>query len=231
MTAPEETASPSAARERGLLDRVALALADGGEIVDVGAFPEAGAPAELAARLRDDVPQGALVVCAGVLEGLEEFQIVVAALVSAAAEHGATVIIAVANHTVGQHDEAHRSSWGEGAVAELRQLLPPDHVVWHQVALRGAALAPAGGSARLDVVVEVEDDGVTVPAGYVMAFGPRIAALTAMATVGTADLSAERGFERGRAAELAVLRARLALLESPPELALPDGGQSAESAG
>jgi len=167
----------------------------------------------------------------GVLERLASFVGVVEALVALASERQATVVLAVANDAVTNATAGERHSvWGEGAVAELRGLLPADHVGLHLLALRGAALVPAGAAAEVGVSVSV-DARATVPAGFVLAFGPRAQRLQATAAVAAADLSAERTHERARTAELEVLRARLAALDPGPQLAPANGGQPSESAG
>jgi hypothetical protein len=165
-----------------------------------------------------------------VLERLASFAGVVHALVAAAAERQATVIVALPNDAVaGVAAAERRSVWGEGAVAELRGLLPNDHVAFHLLALRGAALVPVGAEVGIDV--HVEATRAVAPAGFVLAFGPRAQQLNAAASVVAADLSAERTHARAQTAELQVLRARLSAIEARPQLAPANGGQPSESAG
>ena len=222
MPAPEETTGPGAAIERTLVRRAAGALAGDGEIVDAAAL--AGDPPDAAAligALRERLAEGSVVVCAGVLERLADFIGVVEALVAVASERRATVLLAVDDDAAGGE---RRSSWSEGAVAELRGLLPADHVALHLLALRGAALVPAGDAAAIDVTASVDGRGAT-PVGFVLAFGPRAASLAAVADVAAADVSAERAHARALAAELEVLRARVAALDPRAQLAPANGDQ------
>jgi hypothetical protein len=232
MPAHEEASSPATAPERVLVARVAGDLAGDAALLDAAALagdaPDAGA---LVAALREQVQEGSVVACAGLLERLPDFIDVVEALVALAAERQATVVLTVPNDAVVDPAAgARHSAWSEGAVAELRGLLPADHVGFHLLALRGAALVPIGAADEVDVTVDA-DGRATVPAAFVLAFGPRAQRLQTTAAVGAADLSAERAHERARTAELEVLRARLAALDPRPELAPANGGQPSESAG
>jgi hypothetical protein len=232
MPASEDTTGPAAALERALVERAVRALADGDEALDAAALasdpPDGGA---LVAALRERTAEGAVIGCVGVLERLESFAGVVHTLVALSAERQATVVLALANDAAGSDGAAggRRSVWSEGAVAELRGLLPEDHVAFDVVALRGAALVPAGGAAELTAEVET-GPGAGAPAAFVLAFGPRAPRLAAAAAIAAADLSAERAHERTRTAELEVLRARVAALDARPQLAPANGAQAPESA-
>ena len=232
MPASEETFTPATSLERVLVDRAVGALADGRAPLDAAAL--AGDPPDgdaLVAALREQAQDGSVIAVAGVLERLASFIGVVEALVALAVERQATVVLAVANDAVTDAAAGERrSAWGEGAVAELRGLLPADHVALHVLALRGAALVPADAAVEVGVSVDA-DARAAVPAAFVLAFGPRAQRLQATAAVATADLSAERAHERARTAELEVLRARLAAVDPRPQLAPANGGQPAESAG
>ena len=144
------------------------------------------------------------------LERLASFAGVVHTLVALAAERQATVVLALPNDAAGSDAAAggRRSVWSEGAVAELRGLLPDDHVAFDLVALRGAALVPRGRLGRARGVRSTPPRAPSPRPRFVLAFGPRAPRLTAAAAVGAADLSAERAHERARTAELEVLRAR-----------------------
>ncbi|HEX7297892.1 MAG TPA: hypothetical protein VF257_02725 [Solirubrobacteraceae bacterium] len=230
MSASEQTPSPSAARERALLARLVQELAGDQAIVDVASLtgdpPEADA---LVAALHEHTADGAVIACAGVLEHLADFVAVVEALVAISANRGATVVLAVPNQAYGGQAYADRASaWGEGAVGELRRLLPPDHVLFHEVALRGAALLPEGESVELPTSVEI-DPRVTAPVAFVLAFGPRATRLAAQAEVAAADVRAEREHERALTAELDVLRAVAGSAEQQPALAPPNGAQPTET--
>ncbi len=228
MPTRQDTAIPSAALDRAQLARVTAAISGDGEVVDVAALAgEAPDPAAVVAALRDAVSPGATVLCAGVLERLAEFVSVVEALVAIAAEREATVLLAVPNHAVaGDADRA--SAWGEGAVSELRGLLPAEHVLWHQLALRGAALVPAGEETSLTAQIDV-DARPAVPSSFVLAFGPNAARLRPDAAVDPADLSAELARQRALIAELEVLRARVAERDAQLAIAAPIDGQAVES--
>jgi hypothetical protein len=232
MPASEETSTPATALERVLVERVVGALADGREPLDAAAL--AGEPPDadaLVAALREQAQDGSVIACVGVLERLTSFAGVVHALVALATERQATVVLALPNDAaVDAAVSGRRSVWSEGAVTEMRGLLPSDHVAFHLVALRGAALVPSGTAAELSVGVEA-DARANAPAGFVLAFGPRAQQLQTAAAVAAADLGAERAHERARTAELEVLRARLAALDARPQLAPANGGQPSEAAG
>jgi hypothetical protein len=224
MSAGEETANPSAARERALVTRVVAELAGEDPVLDLGALARERPQAALilaAVRAHERAP---VIACTGVLERLADFVDVVEALVATAAEHDATVVLDVPNHTAVEAG-ATPSVWGDGALEELRGLLPADHVVLHEVALRGAALVPQGGRVELPLVVAVDAEDA-VPVAFVVAFGPRAARLLPAADVAPAGLLAERAYERARTAELEVLRAA-----TRPVPALPNGAQPAGTAG
>jgi hypothetical protein len=228
MPLHEEASSPATASERVLVDRVVRALAGGNVPLDAAAL--AGDPPDadaLVEALREQAREGSIIACVGVLERLASFAGVVHALV-AAAERQATVILGLPNDAVAEAATGERRSvWGDGAVAELRGLLPTDHVAFNLLALRGAALVPVG--AEVGVNVGVEATRAVTPAGFVLAFGPQAQQLQAAASVVAADLTAERSHERARTAELEVLRARLATLDARPQLAPANGGQPSES--
>jgi hypothetical protein len=232
MPASEETTTPATALERLLVDRAAGALADGRQPLDAATL--AGDPPNserLVTALREQAQEGSVIACVGVLERLPSFAGVVHALVALATERQVTVLLALPNDAaVDAAAGDRRSVWGEGAVAELRGLLPPDHVGFHLLSLRGAALVPAGGAGGLRVDVEAAA-GTDAPAGFVLAFGPRAQRLEAAAAVAAADLSVERAHERARTAELEVLRARVAALDARPQLAPGNGHQPPENAG
>jgi hypothetical protein len=231
MPASEETTGAADALERAVVDRAVGALAADRAPLDAASL--AGDPPDadsLVAALREQAQEGSVIACVGVLERLSGFAGVVHALVALATERQATVVLALPNDAaVDAAAGPRRSVWGEGAVAELRGLLPADHVAFNLVALRGAALVPAGGAQTLSVDVDTEVPA-RAPAGFVLAFGPRAQRLQSTSEVAAADLSAERTHERARTAELEVLRARVAALDARPQLAPANGGQPPEAA-
>ena len=230
MPAPHDAVSPASAVEHALVTRLATELADG-PVVNAQALLGDGTEGDvLVTALREQVQEGAVVVCAGVVERLASFAGVVHALVALASEHRATIVLALPNDAATEAPASgRRSVWSQGAVAELRGLLPSDHVCLHLLALRGAALVPADETAEVSIGVET-DARATVPAGFVLAFGPQAQQLRSGATVAAADVSLERARERARTAELEVLRARVAALDARPQLAPANGGQRPESA-
>ena len=231
MPASEETTGTAGALERAVVERAVHTLAGDRAPLDAAAL--AGDPPDadaLVSALREQAQEGAVIACVGVLERLSSFARVVHTLVGLAAEHQATVVLALPNDAAEANASgARRSVWGEGAVAELRSLLPSDHVAFDLLALRGAALVPVGGTSELSVGIE-DDARAGAPAGFVLAFGPRAQRLAPAAAVVAADLAAERAHERARTAELEVLRARVAALDARPQLAPANGGQPPEAA-
>ena len=128
-------------------------------------------------------------------------------------------MLAVPNDAFVAPSGAARTSWDAGAFAELRSLLPDDHVVLHQVALRGSALVPAGRgrTPRAPVASStVELDGAAAPEAFLAAFGPRAAEVArrppAAAVVVQADLVAERAARTALESEVQLLRAQVAAL-------------------
>jgi hypothetical protein len=232
MPAHQDAVSPASASEHALVTRAAGELAGDVPVIDAATLLAGSADGDtLVTALREQVPDDAVVVCAGVIERLASFAGVVHALVALAAERRATIVLALPNDAAAETPaDGRRSVWGEGAVAELRGLLPSDHVCLHLLALRGTALVPAGEAAELDVSVGA-DARVSAPTGFVLAFGPRAQRLRTAATVAATDVSLERARDRARTAELEVLRARVAALDARPQLAPANGGQRPESAG
>jgi hypothetical protein len=162
---------------------------------------------DVAAAAREHARPGAVISCLDVLEQLDHFLPVVEALV-AAAEAGATVVVRVPNTPLTGQRGA--STWGEGALEELRGLLPADAVVLRQVPLRGAAIVREHGV--LAVEVDVEDHHAA--SHFVAAFGPRAAELADAAAVAPADLAAERAEHHRLRSDVAFLEARVRELEA-----------------
>jgi hypothetical protein len=111
--------------------------------------------------------------------------------------------------------------WGDGAVEELRGLLPEGGVLAHQLALAGSVLAvdeePRGHT--VDVTAAAAGAAAT---HFVAAFGPRAGELAATAAVAQVDQRGQRAWERRRSADLAFYRAikaeRDALIVAKDEL-------------
>jgi len=171
----------------------------------VGDFAD---PAEVE-RLRETAGAGALITVFDTLEHLPVFAPLVEVLVELAAQHGATVVLSVPNHDVLAAPSAtHGTIWGEGALAELRSLLPAEHVIIHQVALRGSALIPQGAVGERETTVRLGD--AATPVAWLVAFGARADDLGEVLAVAQADMATQRALQRELQAELEVLRARLA---------------------
>ncbi len=218
---------PAARVERDARRHVASGLSGRGAWVDLRAEdgPAAGDPPpegatpltssfadddDLAA-VRDAAGHGGLVTVFDTLEHLPSFAALVQLLVTVAEEQEATVVVGVPNDAVGPVDlAARRTTWDEGAFAELRSMLPTDHAVWHQLALRGTAVVPAGHEGLHEGAVALTDDGA--PVAFLAAFGPLAGELAPAVGVVQAEVAAERAARRAADAELAVLRARVAAL-------------------
>jgi hypothetical protein len=204
-----------------LVDRAADALAEAQREcgADVAATVEAdlgtaeGVAAVEAAIDAADAQGPIVVTCFGVLHQLEDFT----ALVDLLGRLGdrATVIVSAPDDAADALDDPHRrSAWSAGAAEELRRLLPAGAISLRQVAVRAAAIVPAGGGhtapfGELDVPA---DPPATT---HLLAFGPDAARLAPASQARVADLEAERADARRRESDLAYLEARLAALEAP----------------
>lgn len=166
----------------------------------------------------DDVPEGALVTCFDVLDRAERIAPVVESLLLAARERGATVVVSVPNDALGGVGGA--STWGEGSVAELRSLLPGDHVVAGVFELAGSAIVREGAPES----VEVRGTPSGAPAGWLLAFGPHAGLLAAPAAVEPVDRAERRRAERALITELEALRSAVqgGTQDGPPKQ-LPAG--------
>jgi len=158
------------------------------------------------AELLDAAPNGRrCVTCFETIEHLSTFAPLIELLLGLAAEHDTSVVASVPNDAFWSIENPHhRTTWGEGAVEELRSLLPDDHVVARQVALQGSALALPGAPAEEVASVRVE---AGVPTHVLLAFGPGADALAAAPRIVQADLSEQRRWERQRESDLQLLEA------------------------
>lgn len=156
------------------------------------------------AELLGAAPEGRrCVTCFETIEHLPSFVPLVELLIELATEHDTSVVVSVPNDAFWSVDNPHhRTTWGEGAVEELRSLLPAGHVVAQQVALQGSALARPGAPADEVASVRIEAD---VPTHVLLAFGPGADALAAAPRVVQADLSEQRRWERQRESDLQLL--------------------------
>ncbi|MDO8210004.1 methyltransferase domain-containing protein [Conexibacter sp. CPCC 206217] len=153
-----------------------------------------------------------LVTCFETIEHLSDFAPLVALLVELAARPATTVLLSVPNDAFWSVENPHhQTTWGEGAVRELRTLLPADHVMLHQVALQGSAIVVAGTSA--DVAAEVAL-APAVPSHVLLAFGAGAGQLGGPATrVVQADVEAQRRWERQRESDLLFYETSVRALE------------------
>jgi SAM-dependent methyltransferase len=156
------------------------------------------------ALLAHDAQGERVVTCFEVVEHLEAFAPLVEALVQLATEDGVTVLLSVPNDEFwGLENPHHRTIWGAGAFAELRRLLPADHVLLRQLALSGSRIVREGDEQRPagEIAVPVATDGV--PTHFLAAFGPRAADVAGTAIVVQTDLDEQRRWERQRECDLA----------------------------
>jgi SAM-dependent methyltransferase len=199
--------------ERAILvdvDEDALAEA-GGELPGAEALRADLGSAEGVAAVRDALGDAqAIVTCFQTLAHLEDFVPCVELLVGLGER--CSVVLSVPNDAFWPvANPFHLTMWGEGAVDELRRLLPHDHFVLEQVPLAASAIVGAGevelalGSARVTAK--------RVPSDFVLAFGTRAGELAPVAATRLIDSTAQRRYERKRDSELAVLAARVAELE------------------
>jgi hypothetical protein len=213
---------PAARVERDARRHLVAALEPLGAWVDLRAAggPAAGDPApdgatvitggfasdEELAAVREAAGDGAVITVFDTVEHLRTFVGLVELLDELAEEHGATVVVGVPNDAVAGEDRL--TTWGEGAFAELASALPAGHAVWHQLAVRGTAVVPAGHEGLHEGVVALRDD--VAPVAFIAAFGARAAELRPDVSLGQVDPGAERAARRALEAELEYLRARVA---------------------
>jgi SAM-dependent methyltransferase len=163
------------------------------------------------ARVREHVAgeEGTLITCFEVVEHLESFAELVTMLCELVEGGGTTVVMSVPNDAFwNMRNPYHLAAWGEGAMAELRSVLPPGHVVLHQVALSGSAVLPADAEERFDVQMQARAAGE--PTHFIVAMGQHAERVQPGAQVAQVDTVAQRSWERQREAHLAVAEATIA---------------------
>lgn len=162
-----------------------------------------------------------MITCFEVIEHLHDFVPVIEWLAAMAAD-GATVAISVPNDVfTSVKNPFHVTMWGSSTVAELRGLLPDDHVVAAQTALSGSVISTGDA---VDVSARIDATSETVPLQYLMGFGPAAKRFAPNAVILPTDVVAHRVWERQRevdnayfraeAATAAALRERVASLEA-----------------
>lgn len=164
-------------------------------------------------HLAGDTPT--VVTCFEVIEHLPTFVPLMTMLVELVERGAATVVLSVPNDAFwSMKNPFHLAAWGEGAMAELRSVLP-EHVLLHQVPLGGSAVVAAG--AETEVEVEVAARAGEQPTHFIVAMGARAVELTAGARVTQVDTVAQRSWERQREAHLAFSEAQVAELRTELE--------------
>jgi hypothetical protein len=152
---------------------------------------------------------GLCVTCFELIEHLETFVPLVRFLTECA-DGGATVLLSVPNDAFSYVvNPFHRSAWGEGAFAELRELLPTSHVTLEQVAVTGSLLT-LRDAPRQTISVEIEvEERANVPTHLLAAFGSRATEIALTARASVLDNDSQRTWERQREIDLAYSTARL----------------------
>jgi hypothetical protein len=157
--------------------------------------------------------QAGVITCFEVVEHLKTFVPLIGTLIELS-EGGWTVLLSVPNDAFwALENPYHETMWGEGAFDELRRLLPADAVVAHQVPLDGSHIVIEGASGELQLP-PVTPRADAIPSHFLVAFGPRAAALVARALAIPSDLDGRRTWERQRESNLAVLEAELTELRA-----------------
>ncbi|HST42609.1 MAG TPA: methyltransferase domain-containing protein [Conexibacter sp.] len=225
-------------REQAVADRAAAALGRRAvALVADLATPEGVAQVRAALGDRDDA---LLVTCFETIEHLDDFAPLVTLLLELAARPGATVVLSVPNDAFWAIENPHhKTSWGEGAVEELRALLPADHRLLHQVTLEGSAIADPAAIADGSAPVALAPG---VPSHVLLAFGAGAAQLAAepVTRVVQSDVEAQRRWERQRESDLLYyatavrsLEARLAAAEQAaaavPALRAPGDDEASDA--
>jgi hypothetical protein len=161
-------------------------------------------------RVRDSVLEegvaGGCVTCFEVVEHLANFVPLVEMLVELSGRHGFTVALSVPNDAFWSVENPfHHTMWGDGAFEELRRLLPEDHVVGRQFALRGS-VAIVDGEGGAWHALDFESPTGAAPTHFLVGLGPAATRLAGAAAVGEADLVELRRWERQRESDLAFLK-------------------------
>jgi Methyltransferase domain len=183
-------------------------------------------------RVRDAVLDedgaGGCVTCFEVVEHLANFVPLVEMLVELAERHRFTVALSVPNDAFWSIENPfHHTMWGEGAFEELRRLLPEEHVVAHQFALRGSvALVDGKDSARY--ALDFESLAGAAPTHFLVGMGRAATRLAGAAAVGEADLVELRRWERQRESDLAFLKSIEAKVKGLEDHAATLEGQFSE---
>lgn len=151
-----------------------------------------------------------VVTCFEVVEHLRTFVPLVEWMRDLATRDCATFVLSVPNDAFwAVQNPYHASCWGEGALEELRRLLPAACTMLCQVALAGSAVTrwdpatSAASPAQHSLGVATGGEGA-IATHFIAAFGARHAELWEGALAVQSDLLAQRQWERQREANLAV---------------------------
>jgi SAM-dependent methyltransferase len=190
-------------------DAIATARSELGVADAVSLTADLASPDGLA-RVREHVAgeEGTVITCFEVVEHLASFVPLVTMFSELVEAGGTTVVLSVPNDAFwNMRNPYHLAAWGEGAMEELRSVLPPGHVVLHQVALSGSAVLPADAEERFDVQVQAR---AGEPTHFIVAMGAQADRVQPGAQVAQVDVVAQRSWERQREAHLAVAEATVA---------------------
>jgi hypothetical protein len=135
-------------------------------------------------RLRDLGEPGPRCITAfGALDRVEGLEATVGGLTRISSDDGWDVVLSLSTDPVeGGEGSPESARWSEGAVEELRSMLPAGHVVARQRRLRGSWIDPASPAGPRGAELRG-----SLPAGggataYLVAFGPRSGELCPVAT-------------------------------------------------
>jgi SAM-dependent methyltransferase len=174
--------------------------------VDAAAVVADLSAAEGLAVVRAAIDEGAIVTCFETMEHLPVFVSLLELLVELSVAHGVTAVVSVPNDAFsGVQNPHHTTIWGEGAVEELRGLLPAGYVLAHQLALGGSVIA-IDERLHTQIGVTARSAGAA-PTHFIAAFGPRAGELCGTAAVAQVDRRRQRAWERQRSADLGFYRA------------------------
>jgi hypothetical protein len=136
---------------------------------------------------------------------------VVELLVELAVEHATTVVLSVPNDAFWAIDNPyHETTWSAAAFAELRAMLPADHVFAEQVPLRGSRVTVQGAVAGEPGGVEADEGAVA--SHFIASFGPAAGAVRGGAAIFEADQRGERDWVRRRESYLQGLETEVVAL-------------------
>jgi 2-polyprenyl-3-methyl-5-hydroxy-6-metoxy-1,4-benzoquinol methylase len=198
---------------------------DAPSVVQAAAHLQADAITPLVADLNDAAGRAAVraavlgapapraLTCFEVLEHVRDLAAVVELLVELAVEHATTVVLSVPNDAFWAIDNPyHETTWSAAAFAELRAMLPADHVFAEQVPLRGSRMTVQ--DATPDDPAGVEAHEGAVPSHFIAAFGPAARAVRGGAAIFEADQRGERDWTRRRESYLHGLETEVVTLRA-----------------